>query len=366
MRNLSILRLGLLILVVIVALIAAGVGWRLAQLGYDAPPPLVQFKRQQLEDLASLDAEIDAYADGFIERVREPSLRDSGREGVGLFIENTFFRIADGIGFKTPELSALLIPTEPPRPVTLDDPTSFVLKPLHGTIIMPPSALSALFNNYLLDYPEASLRNIDVDTKTNTLIVDGEVSNIPGIWLPFHMSGSMDVAKGHLLVYSPDTVEVASLSAGALLDLIGLELSTLLDIKTKGAEMRADSIVLDVETSLPPPRLNVRVKSMALDAQGLHLTFTSEHQPPIPTPIVESDSYIMLQGGDVKTFRTLLVGVRMQLVARDGSKLDASLYGYREQLLAGHFDATPEGGLVAYLAAPDAAGAGANVDVDSD
>lgn len=346
-------RIGLLVLILVAVAIAAGVAWRLVQYSYETPPPLVANKRAELDKLASLDAEMNAYADGFLKLVREPSLRDSGRRAVGLFIHNVFFRIADGIGFETPHLVALLIPTEPPRPVTLDDPTSFILKPLQGTIIMPPSALSALFNNYLLDYPDAALRNIEIRTKPGTLIVNGEVSNVPGVWLSFHMSGSLDVAKGHLLVYSPETVQVAGLPADTLIDLFNLQLSTFLDIKTKGAELKKDAIVLDIETSLPPPRLQVEIADMSIDSQGLHLSFTSSQELPSPTPIVAADSYVMLQGGDVKTFRALLVGVRLQLVAKDGSKLNTSLYGYRQQIMHGYYDSTPEGGLVAYLGEPE-------------
>lgn len=345
------LGIGLVTLVVVVLATAAGVAWRMTRHTHDIPSPLVAFKRAQLDDLAALDAELNAYANGFIQKVRESGLRDSGREGVGLFINDVFFRIADGIGFETPHLAALLIPTQPPRPVILDDPTSFILKPLQGTIIMPPSALSALFNNYLLDYPDASLRNIKVQTQTDTVIIDGEVSKALGIWLSFHMAGSLELAQDHLLVYSPTSVQVDGLPVDTLLDMFNLELSSFLDIKTKGAEMKADAIVLDVETALPPPRLEVHIADMSVDAQGVHLTFTSDRNPPAPTPIVASDSYIMFQGGDLKTFRALPVGTRLQLVAKNGSQLTASLYGYREQILHGYFDTTPEGGLIAYLGA---------------
>lgn len=355
------LKVILLVVIAIAVVVGAGVVWRLSLPEHNNQAPIIAFKRDQLTNLQTLDAELDAYANGFIAQVRHASLRDSGRAGVGLFIQRTFFRIADGIGFQTPSLSAVLLPTQPPQPVSLDDPRSFVLKPLQGTIIMPPSALSALFNNYLFDYPSATLRHITINTKPNTLIVDGELSEL-GLWLPFHMRGSMDLAAGHLLVFTPKTVTVEHLSAGALLDLINVELSSFLDIKTKGAEMQADAIVLDLNTSLPPPRLDAHVQSMTLDAQGLHLTFGSQHDPRLPTPIVDANSYIMLQGGDVKTFRSMVVGVRMQLVSRDGSQLDASLYGYRKQLLGGHFEVTPEGGLVAYLAARKAVGGKADND----
>lgn len=95
--------------------------------------------------------------------------------------------------------------------------------------------------------------------------------------------------------------------------------------------------------------MQVEVSEMRLEADGPHLTFTSEYEPEFSEPIVKADSTTMLQGGDVKTLRALLTDVRMQMVAKDGGKLDLSLYNYREQLQAGLMDVTPAGGFVAYL-----------------
>lgn len=164
-------------------------------------------------------------------------------------MRNTFFRVAGDIGFEAPELAGLLVPTEPPRPVILDDPTSFVFRPLSGSVIMPASALSALFNQYLANYDGTQLRNLSVKTESGTLIVDGETSNIPGVWLPFHMQGKTKLVQGHLFVFDPDQVEVASIPAKSLLESINLQLSSLLDIKTEGAELEGNALVLDLNTA---------------------------------------------------------------------------------------------------------------------
>ncbi len=350
-QNRKILKTGLSVLGIVIVVSVIAIGWRLTQPDHDGNSPIVVQKHQQLQALDELAQSHEEFAQAYNEQVREPSLRDSGRRGVGLFIKNSFFRIVDDIGFDAPELSALLIARSPPRPVTLDDPSSFVIKPLDGRIIMPPNALSALFNRYLVDYEDTQLRNIEVTTRQDTLIVDGETQKIPGTWLPFHMVGTVRIVDGHIFVYEPDTIEIADIGAQGLLDAINLELSNLLEIETGGAEIQGNAVVLDLNHALPPPTQNMQVANMSVDEQGLHLEFTSEHEPAFPTPIVASDSYIMLQSGDVKTFRTVLTDVRLQMVAQSGGKLDVSLYGYRDQILNGLFDATPAGELVAYLAA---------------
>ena len=181
------------------------------------------------------------------------------------------------------------------------------------------------------------------------LIVEGETAKVPGLWLPFHMEGSVRVEQGHLFVYEPSKIEVAKIEAKGLLESIRLQLSSLLDIETQGAEFSGNNVVLDLNHSLPPPAQDVNVANMSIDEAGVHLTFSSDFNPEFPPTIVDSDSYVMIQGGDIKTFRAVITEARLQMVAQDGGKLDASLYSYREQILAGLFDATPAGELVAYL-----------------
>lgn len=344
---------GLLTVVAMVTVLAVAVGvmYGVREV-HHGTPELVRAKQAQLTQIAKLPKELAPPGENKYNPLeRNAGPRDSGRRGVGLFIRHTFFRIAGGIGFDTDTLSALLIPTDPPRPVTLDDPTSFVFKPLHGSVVMPPSALTALFNQYLLDYPGAQMRHLSVSTRDDgTLVVDGQTQKVPGLWLPFHMAGPVHLVKGHLFVYTPSQIKIAHLEAKGLLKAIRLQLSNFVQIDTEGAQLEGDSVVLDLNHALPPPAQDVHVSSMKIDHQGVHMRFTSAFDPKWPQPIVDTDSYILLDGGDVKTFRSLITNVRLQMVAGDGGRLDTSLYAYRQQIVHGHFEATPAGELVAYLA----------------
>lgn len=338
--------------VVILLIVVALVAMRAMQSVSDTAAPLTQQKNTQLNTLQ--DAAQDALppdVDKYNPQVRDSRLRDSGRKGVGLFIRHAFFRIAGDIGFDVDTLSALLVPTDKRRPVTLDDPHSFIFKPLHGSVVMPASALTGLFNQYLTDYPGAQLRRLSVTTRDNGMLhVEGQTQKVPGLWLPFKMTGPVRLVAGHLFVYQPDKIDIARIKAKGLLDAINLQLSKLVQIDTEGAQLTGDNIVLDLNHSLPPPTQDVHVASMHVDAAGMHLDFTSPFHPDWPQPILDTSSYILMDGGDIKTFRALITNVRMQLIAAKGGKLDTSLYNYRQQIVGGHFGSTTAGGLVAYMA----------------
>ncbi len=337
--------------VIVLLAIAVGVMHAFEQVDRGRPA-LVGDKQSQLVHIQALPGALaPPDEDEYNPRVCDSGPRDSGRKGGPLFIRHAFFRMAGGIGFDTKTLSALLIPTDPARPVTLDDPTSFVFKPLHGSVLMPESALIALFNQYLTDYSGTQMRNLTVRTADGgRLPVKGQTRKLPGLCLPFEMSGTVQLKAGHLFVYTPHQIKIAHLEAKGLLKAIRLQLSNLIQIDTRGAALEGDDVVLDMNHSLSPPAQDVHVSSMKIDHQGVHLSFTSAFDPQWPEPIVDTESYILFGSGDVKTFRSLITNARMQLVARDGGKLDTSLYAYRRQIVHGHFKATPAGELVAYLA----------------
>jgi len=335
---------------VVVLVIVALIAMRMLQSVDRSPAPLMAEKDAQLQALDTLQANRKAYTESFNPIVRERSLRDTGHKGVGLFINNAYFRIAGNIAFDVDQLSALLVPKKPDDPVIIDDPSSFVFTPLNGSVVINPEGLTALFNQYLVDYPDTQMRNLSVKTQKGKLIVDGEASKIPGTWLPFHMEGPVTLQQGHYFIYNPQKVEIAGIGTKGLLNLVNVQLQDLLQIETEGTELKGkNNVVLDLNYALPPPQQDVQVADMSIDDAGVHLTFTSNFKPTPQEPIVNSDSYVMIQGGEVKTFRSVLTDVRLQMVAKDGGRLDASLYNYRAQILSGLFTITPAGELVAYL-----------------
>lgn len=343
-------KVGLVVAAVLVLMAGAVLAMKLAQPQSSDAGTLVSAKRAQLASIDAYRSGQNAFSEGFNPVVRDTSLRDSGRASVGLFMKNVYFRVAGEIAFDMKELSAVLTPRNPGDPVVLDDPTSFVFQPLHGEVTLPPIAVSALFNQYLTDYPDSQLRKIVATTTADgRLIVDGEAAKAPGVWLPFHMEGTVELSRGHLFVYQPDKIEIGDMETKGLLKAINLQLSTLLKIESQGAGFSGNHVVLDLNYALPPPEQDVHVERLQIDQDGVHLNITSDKNPDFPEPIVKSDSYIMLQGGDVRIQRAVITDARLQLLAEGGGKLDSSLYTYRKQVVDGVLDSTPAGEIAIYL-----------------
>ena len=345
-------KIGIVIAVVVVVLAGTVIAMKAAQPEAAESATLVSNKHAQLDSIKRYNDGQNQFSESFNPIIRDRTLRDSGRKSVGLFINNVYFRVVGEIAFDTKRLSAVLIPREDGAPIVLDDPTSFIFHPLHGQVTLPPKALSALFNQYLADYPDSQLRKIKASTRDDgRLVVEGEAAKIPNVWLPFHMSGKVELKQGHLFVYEPDEIKIGPMQAKGLLEAINLQLSKLLQIESQGAGFSGNNVVLDLNHALPPPEQSVHVQNMRIDSSGVNLDITSDKDPEFPDPVVDSDSYVMLQGGDVRIQRAVITDARLQLMARDGGKLDTSLYNYREQLVNGVLDATPSGEIAIYLGA---------------
>ena len=156
---------GIAIVGLIVLCAGAVIAMKAAQPEAAESATIITAKQAQLASIESYNEGQNSFSDSFNPIIRERTLRDSGRKSVGLFIKNVYFRIVGEVAFDTTQLSAVLIPKTPGDPIVLDDPTSFIFHPLNGQVTLPPKALSALFNQYLTDYDDSQLRNIQASTR---------------------------------------------------------------------------------------------------------------------------------------------------------------------------------------------------------
>ncbi|MGU7769378.1 hypothetical protein ACV229_04265 [Burkholderia sp. MR1-5-21] len=268
-----------------------------------------------------------------------------------IHLRNVDFNLSGDIGFHVEDLDVQLVAKRAGEPVDLDDPNQYDIRILGGTVVESWKAMSALFNNYLLDYSPRSLNDLQLSADGRNLRVQGGIklwNHVPGVWLPTDMKGSLSVLDDRHLAYAPAQVSVLGIPQAKLLRSLGIELASLTPLQRRGAELRGDTLVLDQYTVFPPPVLNGKLAQATVEPDGLRLTFRRASDAPAPKPPqIAAHSYMWMEGGDMKMFNVLELNVRalIQNSAETGP-MRFDLYGYRSQVAQGSVRMLPDGTLV--------------------
>lgn len=266
------------------------------------------------------------------------STRGSGTRGVSLFARNVEFLVVDDIGFNIENLAASFEPLNPDEPVNLDDPRQFLIRVHSGEIVIPPNALTALFNKHLLACSPRPLNELTINTGKDSLVAKGGVklwSWFPGVWLPVYLDGKVTLDEQNHLVYTPDTVRVLGIPLGGLLKTLGIKLSWLLSLEREGAHLVASQLVLDHKKVFPPPALEGVIQSANLEEAGLRLKFNDNPGAKFMLPPSAPGSFIWIQSGDIKLFNIVIINANILILDENNtSNLRFDLYDYRRVIAA--------------------------------
>ncbi|KHK59875.1 lipoprotein [Burkholderia sp. A9] len=275
-----------------------------------------------------------------------------------IHLHNVDFNLSGDIGFHVEDLDVQMIAKRPGEPVDLDDPNQYDIRILGGTVVESWKAMSALFNNYLLDYSPRSLNDLQLSADGQDLRVQGGIklwNHVPGVWLPTDMKGSLSVLDDRHLAFKPSQVSVLGIPQAQLLRSLGIELASLTPLQRRGAELRGDALVLDQYTVFPPPILNGKLGHATVERDGLRLTFRRAADVPVPKqPQIDASSYMWMEGGDMKMFNVLELNVRALIRnSAEAGPMRFDLYGYRSQVAQGSVRMLPDGTLVVDMGKPN-------------
>ncbi|WP_322026177.1 hypothetical protein [Burkholderia sp. BCC1977] len=275
-----------------------------------------------------------------------------------IHLHNVDFNLSGDIGFHVEDLDVQLIAKRPGEPVDLDDPNQYDIRILGGTVVESWKAMSALFNHYLLDYSPRSLNDLQLSADGQDLRVQGGIklwNHVPGVWLPTDMKGSLSVLDDRHLAFKPAQVSVLGIPQAKLLRSLGIELASLTPLQRRGAELRGDTLVLDQYTVFPPPVLNGKLGQATVERDGLRLTFRRAVDAPMPKrPQIDAQSYMWMEGGDMKMFNVLELNVRALIRnSAEAGPMRFDLYGYRSQVAQGSVRMLPDGTLVVDMGKPN-------------
>lgn len=257
-----------------------------------------------------------------------------------IHLHNADFYIAGNIGFRVDDLVVQLVAKRAGEPVDLDDPNQYDIRILSGSVLAPWDAMSDLFNRHLLDYSPRSLNDLKLSADGDQLHVQGGLKLWnqvpPGVWLPADMKGTLTLLDERHLAFTPTKVSVLGVPQAKLLRALGIELSSLAQLKRRGAELRGNALVLDQYTVFPPPMLIGRMSQATVEPDGLRLTFRSTPNAPVQRPPANiPKSYLWLESGDTKMFNVLVLNMRILVQDTSKQRVRFDLYDYRDVVARG-------------------------------
>ncbi len=285
--------------------------------------------------------------------LRSATARDSGAQALSLSARNVDFYLTGDIGFHVDQLAATLEPVNTGEPVQFDDPRTFVIRVHHGEVLVPPKALSALFNAHILAYSPRPLNDMRVTTQDDVLSAQAGLklwSWFPGTWLDASLAGPIALNASNELVFTPLDIHLLGIPLGGLLRGLGIKLTWLLNVDREGSRLIDSHLALDHRKVFPPPALAGNVASARLSPAGLHLRFADNPAAKFAEPPEPSKSYLWVQSGDAKLFDAIATNANVMIVdEKKDEVLHFNLYDYRRQVTGGTLFMAEDGSIIARL-----------------
>lgn len=268
-------------------------------------------------------------------------LRGSGKADTRLWIRQTDFRLHDDIGFFIRQMLINMRPNQSGTPLLLDDPTSMVAQVAAGDIFVADKTLDTLLNEDLRA-SNAPVRNLRLQTRAGGQEVHGELLR-KGRWRPLKMVTDIEVIGPMQVALVPRQIQVDGVDVTPSLAAASIEMAEVLSLKTRNMELVGNRILVDLDGLFPPPRLEFQVRALELAEGGLDLALgdvASLDWPRVEAP----DSYMFIEGGDIKMTRTILVKAYALFTSLSRQQpLLFNLYDYRRQLQYGEIRLREDG-----------------------
>lgn len=269
--------------------------------------------------------------------------RASDSDESKLWISHTDFRLHDDIGFFIRRMLIRMSSNGPKgTPLMLDDPRSMVARIQAGDIFVADATLATLLNAELRG-ADAPVRNLVLATRKDGQEVRGELLR-KGRWRPLRMLTGIEQAGPLKVALVPQRIFVDGVDVTPSLSAASIEMSEVLQLHTAHMQLLGNRILVDLDGLFPPPRLEFAVSSLKLADGGMDLLLgedlASLQWPQLQAP----ESYMFIQGGDIKMARTILVKAYALFTSLSpGQPLLFNLYDYRRQLQYGEIRLRQDG-----------------------
>ena len=280
------------------------------------------------------------------DRADAPVSRDP--DTVDIQMKNVNFRLAKDIVLEVHALRGLLRRTNSTIPVSFDDTASFAVDIDSAEVAISAASLTALMNSYVLAYPGAPIKKVEVTIRGDRIIQKGTVHK--GVDVPFEMEGSVSATTGGDIRLHSMKIKAAHVPVKGLLHLFGKDLSNLVNQNAgRGMRIAGDDIILNLRALTPPPHLTGRVTRVGIADGKIVEIFDSGRNLPVLNPPFPSAAYIYDRGGTLRFGKLLMNDADLEIVGDKPKVFDFFQREYLKQLVPGYSKTTPSNGLVAHM-----------------
>ena len=303
--------------------------------------------QERSEEIAKVAApyEPEQTADAAASRATEADGERPRGPYTSLVVHHVIFHQTSGLQLKVRWLLGRMYPTRPGAIPTFDDPTSFNVEVLEGTMAIPLGNLASLLNTE--NNGQAKLKNVKISVRGPEEI---QVTGILHKMLPIQIIGHLDTTAEGKIRIQITKLKVMKMPIKRLLGVMKISVADLLDEKAaKGVAISGNTILLDTNTLFPPPRNIGKISAVRLTKDGDLEEIYGKSQRDV-TRTTHWRNYLQLSGGAVK-FGKLTMS-ETELIMIDTTQNDwfnFDLSRYRQQLAEGDMRMTRTAGLEIFL-----------------
>jgi hypothetical protein len=218
--------------------------------------------------------------------------------GVPIRLANVRFHWSEKVYIDTANLAVRATPVDG-AVVNFDDLDSFVMAIEESEVRIRTKVLEGMFNESVFNYPGSKLRDLALSIKDDegerVLHLKGRIRTF--LWMPFKMDARLrvDRATNTLVMEGSHVRLLGFIPITKIIRFEPLQLENMLSLPpNRSLMLDANRMMIKPFGLFPPPRVSGRMADVAIDADGIRLTFSGRK---IPAPEVNARNYVYLKGG---------------------------------------------------------------------
>ena len=270
---------------------------------------------------------------------------------VQIEMRNVRLHVLEGVTLEVARLRGEMESRVAGRPPVFDDQTSYTLHVATAEMSMDMGSLTNLLNARVFNDPAAPLSGVSVRAKGGKLEQRGTLHK--GVRVPFSMVASVGATPDGRLRLHVESIKALGIPTKGLLDLFGLKLNDVVDLKARrGIEIDGNDVLMSPGDVLPPPRIAGRLARAELrDGRLVQVFAPADGRRPAPlNPPEPHANYLYFSGGSIRFGKLTMSDADLELIDADPrDPFDFFPARYNAQLVAGYSKNTPRHGLKTFM-----------------